>query len=63
MVENSWGADSGYKGHLIMTDSWLNEYMFRLVIKSKYASAKALEINKQKPIKLPSWDPMFKQEE
>ena len=22
MVENSWGADSGYKGHLIMTDEW-----------------------------------------
>lgn len=63
MVENSWGADSGYKGHLIMTDRWLNEYMFRLVVKSKYATAKVLEINKQKPIKLPSWDPMFKQEE
>ena len=23
MVENSWGAEAGYKGHLIMTDEWL----------------------------------------
>ena len=36
MVENSWGAQSGYKGHLIMTDEWFNEYMFRLVLETKY---------------------------
>ena len=32
MVENSWGAEAGYKGHLIMTDEWFDEYMFRLVV-------------------------------
>ena len=26
MVENSWGAEAGYKGHLIMTDEWFDEY-------------------------------------
>ena len=36
MVENSWGAEAGYKGHLIMTDEWFNEYMFRLVVEKKY---------------------------
>lgn len=63
MVENSWGASVGYKGHLIMTDSWFNEYMFRLVVNKKYATQKALDCLKQKPIKLPSWDPMFAPEE
>jgi bleomycin hydrolase len=63
MVENSWGSDNGYKGHLIMTDNWFNEYMFRLVIKGKYATDRVFEISKVKPIKLPSWDPMFRQEE
>lgn len=63
MVENSWGASAGYKGHLIMTDSWFNEYMFRLVVNRKYATPKALECLKTKPIKLPSWDPMFASEE
>lgn len=63
MVENSWGATNGYKGHLIMTDEWFNEYMFRLVVNKKYVPTKVLEILKQKPIRLPAWDPMFANEE
>ncbi len=59
MVENSWGANSGYKGHLIMTDKWFDEYMFRLVVDKKYATQKVLDVLKQKPIKLPAWDPLF----
>ena len=31
-------------GYLIMTDAWFNEYMFRLVVETKYASKKALEM-------------------
>ena len=63
MVENSWGPASGYQGHLIMTDEWFDEYMFRLVVETKYASSKIQEILKQKPIRLPAWDPMFAGEE
>lgn len=63
MVENSWGAQSGYKGHLIMTDEWFNEYMFRLVLETKYVPKKVLDIFKQKPVRLPAWDPMFAPEE
>lgn len=59
MVENSWGANSGYKGHLIMTDEWFNEYMFRLVVEKKYVPTKVLDILKKKAIRLPAWDPMF----
>jgi bleomycin hydrolase len=58
LLENSWGM-TGYKGYLIMTDEWFNEYMFRLVINKKYISAKTLKILDQKPIMLPPWDPMF----
>ena len=63
MVENSWGAQSGYKGHLIMTDEWFNEYMFRLVLETKYVPKKVLDVFKQKPVRLPAWDPMFAPEE
>ena len=63
MVENSWGADSGYKGHLIMTDEWFNEYMFRLVAEKKYVPSDILEILNQEPQRLPAWDPMFAPEE
>lgn len=62
MVENSWGAASGYQGHLIMTDEWFNEYMFRLVVETKYVPAKVMELFKQKPVRLPAWDPMFAEE-
>lgn len=63
MVENSWGADRGYKGCLIMTDQWFTEYMFRVVAEKKYIPADILEMLDQKPILLPSWDPMFAPEE
>ena len=59
MVENSWGAQSGYKGNLIMTDEWFEEYMFRVVVDKKYIPEETLRLLEQKPIMLPSWDPMF----
>ena len=63
MVENSWGNTSGYKGFLIMTDEWFNEYMFRLVVEKKYVPADVLNLLNKKPVKLPAWDPMFLPEE
>ena len=63
MVENSWGAKSGYKGNLIMTDEWFSEYMFRLVVERKYVPQDILEMLKQKPIMLEPWNPMFAPEE
>jgi bleomycin hydrolase len=63
MVENSWGADSGYKGNMIMTDEWFDNYMFRLVVEKQYVPADVLKLLEQKPIVLPSWDPMFEPEE
>ena len=63
MVENSWGAASGYKGCLIMTDEWFNEYMFRLVVEKKYVPEDVMKMLDQKPVLLPAWDPMFAPEE
>ena len=63
MVENSWGPTSGYKGNVIMTDEWFNEYMFRLVAERKYVPADVLKMLDQKPVLLPAWDPMFAPEE
>ncbi len=58
LVENSWGPGAN-DGHLIMTDKWFDEYMFRLVVNKKYVDAETLKILDQKPVKLPAWDPMF----
>ena len=63
MVENSWGATSGYKGNIIMTDQWFDEYMFRLVVEKKYVPSDILGLLDQMPEMLPAWDPMFSPEE
>ena len=62
-VENSWGSDSGQNGYIIMTGEWFREYMFRVVVNRKYCPASVLETLKQKPVRLPAWDPMFSEED
>lgn len=61
-VENSWGPASGHNGFLIMTDEWFNEYMFRVVVNKKYCTPEMLKLLKEKPVRLPAWDPMFSNE-
>ena len=63
MVENSWGETAGYKGNIMMTDEWFDEYMFRLVVEKKYLPADLLSLLDQEPVELPAWDPMFLGEE
>ena len=59
MVENSWGPVGDYNGHVVMTDDWMNEYLFRLVVNKKFVPAEILKLNNQKAIELPAWDPLF----
>ena len=59
MVENSWGADSGHKGCVIMTNDWFNEYMCRLVVDKKYVGEKLLRDYDQKPVMVMPEDPLF----
>ena len=60
-VENSWGM-TGHEGHLVMTDEWFEEYMFRLVAEKKYVPENILKLLDTKPTMLPPWDPMFADE-
>ena len=62
-VENSWGADYGQKGCLIMTDRWFNEYTFRLVVDKQYVPEKILKAEQQKPIMVMPEDPLFAEDE
>lgn len=63
MVENSWGASSGFQGHLVMTSQWFDEYTFRLVVNKKFLTPKAAAVQGKKAKLLPPWSPMFRAEE
>ena len=58
-VENSWGADWGQKGCMIMSDRWVREYMFRLVIDKKYVPETILKQYEQQPTMVTYDDPLF----
>lgn len=62
-VENSWGADWGQKGCLIMTNEWFGEYMFRLVVDKKYVPAEIMKQFNQKPTMVTPEDPLFAEDE
>ncbi len=61
-VENSWGPASGQSGCLIMTDRWMREYMFRLVVNKKYVPENILEMERQKPTMVMPEDPLFQED-
>ena len=58
-VVNSWGADWGQKGCLIMSDRWFREYMFRLVVNKKYVPEDVLKAAAQEPVMVMPEDPLF----
>ena len=62
-VENSWGADNGVAGCLIMSNEWFNEYMFRLVVDKKYVPENLIKEFEQKPLMVMPEDPLFGQDD
>ena len=57
-VENSWGTSAGDKGWFVMTDAWMDEYVFQIVADLRYVDQKVRDVLKQSPLTLPRWDPI-----
>lgn len=57
-VQNSWGKEIGFNGFFMMTDKWMDEYVYQVVIHKKHLTDDLLALYEQDSIVFPPWDPM-----
>lgn len=57
-VENSWGEKVGDKGFFVMSDAWMDEYTYQIVVRKEFLTSEQLAAFEAEPIVLAPWDPM-----
>lgn len=57
-VENSWGEKVGEKGFFVMSDAWMDEYTYQIVIRKELLDDELLKAWEEEPKVLAPWDPM-----
>lgn len=57
-VQNSWGENAGDKGWFVMTDAWMDEFVYQVVVDPRLVSRGVRDVLGQKAKVLPRWDPM-----
>jgi len=60
LIENSWGTDTPYKGHLVCSDDWFREYTYQLVVPKSFLKDDEADAwnNRGFAKRFPLWDPM-----
>jgi bleomycin hydrolase len=59
-VENSWSETAGTEGYFVMTDKWMDQFVYQAVVDPSFVSADVRKVLDKKPKMLPLWDPMGK---
>lgn len=58
-VENSWGDKVGDKGFFVMSDDWMEEYCYQVVVNKKFLPEELQKVfETEEPKVLAPWDPM-----
>jgi len=57
-VMNSWGEGPGEKGYFVMTDKWMDEFVYQVVVEPGFVAKEVKDVLKQEATVLPLWDPM-----
>lgn len=55
-VQNSWGSKNGHKGYFVMTDDWMNQFVYEAAVKLSYLPKSDQAINQKQAIALKPWD-------
>ncbi|KAH7311895.1 putative cysteine proteinase 1, mitochondrial [Rhexocercosporidium sp. MPI-PUGE-AT-0058] len=57
-VQNSWGATAGTEGWFVMSDKWMDQFVYQAVVERRFVSKEVRDILDTEPKVLPLWDPM-----
>lgn len=57
-VQNSWGPDAGTKGWFVMSDKWMDQFVYQAVVDPRFLAKKVRDVLSKEPVVLPLWDPM-----
>ncbi|CZT50725.1 probable bleomycin hydrolase [Rhynchosporium secalis] len=57
-VQNSWGAAAGTEGWFVMSDAWMDQFVYQAVVEPRFVSKEITDVLNTKPTVLPLWDPM-----
>ncbi|KAI9719735.1 MAG: hypothetical protein M1812_003223 [Candelaria pacifica] len=57
-VQNSWGEAAGDKGWFVMSDKWMDQFVYQAVVDPEFVSKEVRDVLKQNPKMLELWDPM-----
>lgn len=57
-VQNSWGEGPGDKGWFVMSDEWMDEFVYQVVVDPVFVGKEVSECLKKEAVVLPLWDPM-----
>lgn len=57
-VQNSWGTAPGDGGWFVMTDAWMDEFVYQVVVDPSFVEKEVRDALRSTATVLPLWDPM-----
>ena len=56
-IENSWGKDAGQDGYFVASDEWFDDFVFQVMVNTKYLDAASRKLLTGPLHELEPWDP------